>query len=196
MSHSTQLSQLIAAIDEKNALDPNQESVNGTLVAKELIYGQRMSECLKEFSPEASEHLQIACRAQHIQRWSIPRKDYPMDRPGYKRWRTELAKFHAQLTAELMLENGYSTEDCDRVQHLLQKKQLKRDAETQTLEDVACLVFLSFHLDDFASRHKEEKVIDIIQKTWNKMSENGHAAALKLPFSDAMGELVGKALNG
>lgn len=196
MTYSTQLSLLIAAIDEKNALDPNQETVNGTAVAKELIYGQRMSECLDQFRPNASEHLQIACRAQHIQRWSIPRKDYPMDRPGYKRWRTDLAKFHAQLTAELMQENGYNDEDCARVQHLLQKKQLKRDAETQTLEDVACLVFLTFHLDDFASRHAEEKIISIVQKTWNKMSDDGHTAALKLSFSDDMGKLVGKALNG
>jgi len=39
-------------------------------------------------------------------------------------------------------------------------------------------------------------VIDIIRKTWKKMSEDGHAAALKLPFSDAMGKLVGTALNG
>ncbi len=196
MPLSTQLSNVIAAIDEKNALDPNLEDVNGIATAKELIYGQRMSECLDEFSPQASEHLQIACRAQHIQRWTIPRKDYPMDRTGYKRWRTELAKFHAQLAAKIMTDNGYSSEDCDRVQHLLQKKQLKRDAETQTLEDVACLVFLRFHLDDFACRHQEQKVIDIIQKTWNKMSGRGHDAALKLSFSDAMGELVGKALNG
>lgn len=196
MTYSTQLPLLIAAIDEKNALDPNQDNVNGSPVAKELIYGQRMSECLDQFRPNASEHLQIACRAQHIQRWSIPRKDYPMDRPGYKRWRTDLAKFHAQLTAELMQENGYGDEDCARVQHLLQKKQLKRDAETQTLEDVACLVFLTFHLDDFASRHAEEKIISIVQKTWNKMSDDGHTAALKLPFSDEMGKLVGKALNG
>jgi len=196
MLDSTRLTQLLLAIDQKNDLDPNTEKVNGEEISKELIYGQRMSICLTEFKPDASEHLQIACRAQHIQRWSIARKDYPMDRTGYKRWRTDLAKFHAELTAELMLENGYHNDDRERVKHLLQKKQLKRDLETQTLEDVACLVFLTFHLDDFASRHADEKVIDIIRKTWKKMSEDGHAAALKLPFSDAMGKLVGTALNG
>lgn len=196
MVDSARLAQLLLAIDKKNDLDPNFEQVNGEAISKELIYGQRMSECLSGFKPNASEHLQIACRAQHIQRWSIARKDYPMDRAGYKRWRTDLAKFHAQLTAELMQDNGYDNEDCERVKHLLQKKQLKRDIETQTLEDVACLVFLTFHLDDFASRHPDEKVIDIIRKTWNKMSAEGHAAALKLPFSDAMGKLIGEALNG
>jgi Domain of unknown function (DUF4202) len=196
MVDSARLAQLLLAIDKKNDLDPNFEQVNGEAISKELIYGQRMSECLSGFKPDASEHLQIACRAQHIQRWSIARKDYPMDRAGYKRWRTDLAKFHAQLTAELMQDHGYDNEDCERVKHLLQKKQLKRDIETQTLEDVACLVFLTFHLDDFASRHPDEKVIDIIRKTWNKMSAEGHAAALKLPFSDAMGKLIGEALNG
>jgi len=196
MLDSTRLTQLLLAIDQKNDLDPNIEKVNGEEISKELIYGQRMSICLTEFKPDASEHLQIACRAQHIQRWSIARKDYPMDRTGYKRWRTDLAKFHAELTAELMQHNGYHNDDCERVKHLLQKKQLKRDPETQALEDVACLVFLTFHLDDFASRHPDEKVIDIVRKTWNKMSEDGHAAALKLPFSDAMGKLVGTALNG
>ena len=196
MLDSTRLTQLLLAIDQKNDLDPNTEKVNGEEVSKELVYGQRMSKCLTEFKPDASEHLQIACRAQHIQRWSIARRDYPMDRSGYKRWRTDLAKFHAELTAELMQENSYHNDDCERVKHLLQKKQLKRDPETQALEDVACLVFLTFHLDDFASRHADEKVIDIVRKTWNKMSEDGHAAALKLPFSDAMGKLVGTALNG
>lgn len=196
MVDSARLAQLLLAIDKKNDLDPNFEQVNGEAISKELIYGQRMSECLNGFKPDASEHLQIACRAQHIQRWSIARKDYPMDRAGYKRWRTDLAKFHAQLTAELMQDHGYDNEDCERVKHLLQKKQLKRDIETQTLEDIACLVFLTFHLDDFASRHPDEKVIDIIRKTWNKMSAEGHAAALKLPFSDAMGKLIGEALNG
>ena len=196
MPENSRLEAVLISIDEKNQQDPNQVVIDGKTVAKEWIYGQRMSECLSEFSPNASEHLQIACRAQHIQRWSIARKDYPMDRPGYKRWRTELGKFHAELAASLMADKGYGKDDCERVKHLLQKKQLKRDQETQTLEDVACLVFLKFHLDDFAAQHDDHKVVSIIQKTWNKMSDDGHAAALKLSFSDAMGELIGRALNG
>lgn len=194
--HNQQLSQVLDAIDQKNQQDPNIVTVEGVSVAKELIYGQRMSECLAQFQPDASEHLQIACRAQHIQRWAISRRDYPMDRAGYKRWRTDLAKFHAELTAELMDNYGYAEDDQERVKSLLQKKQLKRDAQAQTLEDVACLVFLQFHLEDFAASHEDNKIIDIIAKTWNKMSDNGHAAALQLTLPEAMGELIGRALNG
>ncbi len=195
MATSTRLKSVLTAIDQKNAQDPSTVEIDRCSVAKELIYGQRMSQRLQSFSKEPSEHLQIACRAQHIQRWSIARKDYPMDRAGYKRWRSDLAKFHAGLTAEIMAAHDYSDEDCQRVQHLLQKKQLKRDAETQTLEDVACLVFLEFHLDDFAAGHSDEKVVDIVRKTWAKMSSVGHAAALKLSFSDAMGALIQQALS-
>jgi hypothetical protein len=196
MNNSTPLLQIFAAIDEKNRQDPNQVEWEGQSVAKEQLYAERMSQCLANFDPAASEHLQIACRAQHIQRWSIPRRDYPMDRSGYKRWRSELAKFHAQLTAQLMNECGYAEADQQRVKDLLQKKRLKQDKEAQTLEDVACLVFLEFHLDDFAAGHDDDKVVDIIRKTWNKMSEQGHSAALKLPLTDPMATLVGKALNG
>ncbi|WP_439133588.1 DUF4202 domain-containing protein [Pseudomaricurvus sp.] len=196
MTQDDRLQQVLSAIDDKNQQDPNTVEHQGQSVAKEWLYGQRMSQCLASFQPDASEILQIACRAQHIQRWAIARRDYPMDRPGYKRWRTELAKFHATLTAELMADCGYSEDEQERAKSLLQKKQLKRDSEAQTLEDIACLVFLTYHLEDFAAQHSDEKIVDIIRKTWNKMSEDGHAAALKLPLSDAMGSLVGQALNG
>lgn len=195
MQHTDRFQNVIRAIDDKNQQDPHRVEHEGQLVGKEWLYGQRMSACLAQFKPDAAELLQIACRAQHIQRWSIPRSDYPMDRIGYRRWRTELGKFHAELTAELMADCGYSEDEQQRVKSLLQKQQLKRDDEAQTLEDVACLVFLTYHLEDFASQHATDKIIDIIRKTWNKMSADGHAAALKLPLSEAMADLVGQALS-
>lgn len=192
------LENILQAIDNVNSQDPNQETVDGQSVPKELLYSQRMSQCLTQFQPQASEELQIAARAQHIKRWSVPRSDYPMDRQGYKQWRTGLGKFHADTTAALMAEAGYTEEQQARVATLLQKKFLKRDEEVQCLEDVICLVFLEFYLEDFVAKHSsdENKLIGIIQKTWRKMSEKGHEAALKLPLSEAMGALVGKALNG
>ena len=84
---------------------------------------------------------------------------------------------------------------CIRDRFLLLKKQLKKDSETQALEDVICLVFLEFYFEPFAAKHTEEKVIDILRKTWRKMSEDGQAAALKLPLSADAIALVGKALN-
>ncbi|MEH6656376.1 DUF4202 domain-containing protein [Leeuwenhoekiella marinoflava] len=190
----TLLEQAIEAIDTKNSKDPNLEQSEGTMVPKELLYSQRMTAHLLAFEPEASEELQVAARAQHICRWKSPREDYPMDRIGYLKWREDLKKMHAKLTAEILEDLGFEKEFIDRVQFLIKKKLIKKDDGSQTLEDVICLVFLQYYFEDFAAKHKEGKVIDIIQKTWAKMSQKGQAAALKLPLSKTTLELVGKAL--
>ncbi len=185
----------IAAFDAANALDPNKElDENGQAQPKELLYAQRMTVELNQFLPEASEHLKLAARAQHIERWKSPRSSYPEGRTGYKKWRAELGLFHAQRAGQLMAEAGYAEDDVKRVQYLLQKRQLKRDNETQALEDVICLVFLRHYLEGFAKKHEEAKLIDIIQKTWNKMSENGHDAALKVPYSNKIAKILQKSL--
>lgn len=195
MTPAEQLQATLAAFDAANQQDPNHELINGQAVPKEWIYGQRMSERLAAFCPEPSIELQLAVRAQHICRWKIPRSDYPMDRQGYKRWRSDLAQFHGKTAATIMLDNGYDEAATQRVKDLLLKRGLKRDEEVQTLEDVACLVFLEHHLEEFAAKHDEEKLVDIIRKTWNKMSPNGHEAALRLPLSEAMLTLVTKSLQ-
>lgn len=184
----------MALIDAANAADPNFEFDGTAQRPKELLYAERMTQCLLEFQPDASEHLQLAARGQHIERWTSPRSAYPDGRTGYKKWRAELGLFHAQRVGELMQQAGYAEEDIKRAQYLVQKRGLGRDPETQCLEDVVCLVFIQYYLDEFAAKHDEPKLIDIIQKTWAKMSEKGHAAALKIPLSDAMKQLVGKAL--
>ena len=195
MAITTRLTETLAAFDSANAEDPNLESVNGQSVPKELIYGQRMTEQLFKFCPNASETLQLAARSQHICRWKIPRADYPMDRQGYKRWRLDLAQLHGDIAGQIMADKGYDDDAVQRVKDLLLKRGLKRDDEVQTLEDVICLVFIECYLEDFASKHDESKLIDIIRKTWNKMSSLGHDAALKLPLSAAMLSLVTKALT-
>lgn len=185
----------LALIDRANSADPNLETDGERLRPKELLYSERMSESLAEFAPDASEHLRIAARAQHIERWTSPRSDYPEGRSGYKKWRAELGLFHAKRVGELMQEAGYGEEDVQRAQYLVQKRGLGRDQETQCLEDVVCLVFIRHYLEDFASKHDEEKLIDIIRKTWAKMSAEGQAAALQIPLSEAMQNLVGRALT-
>jgi hypothetical protein len=192
---NSQLARAFTAFDAANAQDPNLEIVEGAPVAKELIYGLRMTEKLNAFCPSAPIELQLAARCQHICRWKIPRSDYPMDRPGYKRWRLDLAVFHGDTAADIMKAEGFGDETIQRVKDLLLKRSLKRDQEVQVLEDVICLVFLEFYIEEFALKHDEEKLIDIIQKTWNKMSAKGHEAALKLPLSDKILALVGKALQ-
>lgn len=182
-------------IDAENAQDPNSEIYQSNNYPKELLYSNRMYERLMDFYPNASEAVQIASKAQHICRWKMPRESYPMDRVGYLKWREELKKFHAQTTAEILKKAGYTPEFIDRVSFLIEKKLLKKDAETQLLEDVICLVFLEYYFDAFVQKHDREKMKNIILKTWNKMSEAGHQEALKINFSDANLQLIKDSLG-
>lgn len=182
-------------MDEVNAADPNLETNDeGHPEAKELLYSRRMSATLNTLYPDASEHLKLAARAQHIERWRSLRTDYPEGLQGYKKWRAELTLFHAASAEKCMKAAGYEQEDIDRVKYLIQKRQLKRDPETQALEDCICIVFLNYYFDDFIKKHSREKLIDIIQKTWKKMSSHGHTSALKLNFSTKALSLVEEAL--
>jgi hypothetical protein len=184
-----------AWIDAENAQDPNTEIYQSKTYPKELLYSNRMYERLMNFHPNASEEVQIAAKAQHICRWKMPRETYPMDRVGYLKWREDLKKFHAKTTGEILTKAGYSQEFIDRVSFLIEKKLLKKDEETQLLEDVICLVFLEHYFDPFVHKHDREKMKNIILKTWNKMSEAGHQEALKINFSDTNLQLIKEALG-
>ena len=193
---STRFAEAFRLFDAANREDPHSEpNEAGELVPKELLYAQRMTACLDRVAPDAPEAVQLAARAQHIRRWSIPRADFPLTRPGYHQWRNTLKKYHAELAGQLMTQAGYESASVERVQQLLQKQRLKDDPEVQLLEDVICLVFLEYYFLPFAAQHPEEKIIEIVQKTWPKMTERGHALALQLPFTPEALELVTKALG-
>ncbi|MGD0463030.1 MAG: DUF4202 domain-containing protein [Tepidisphaeraceae bacterium] len=181
----------IDKFDAANAQDPT--LVVGT--PAELVYARRMADWLHRLYPDADEALQLAARAQHIRRWMIPRSRYPMTRAGYHQWRTTLYTFHADEAAKILREVGYDDAKIDRVRSLLRKEKLKGDPQTQALEDVACLVFLENYFADFALKHDEQKVIDILRRTWRKMSDRGRAAALNLPLPAQARRLVESALN-
>jgi hypothetical protein len=185
----------IARFDAANADDPTTEVFQGAVYPKELLYARRMTAWLDNIAPDASEALRLAVRCQHIQRWTIPRHTYTMDRHGYLRWRTTLAKFHADTAAAILRDVGYDEATIQRVQRLLRKERLKRDPEVQCLEDVICLVFLEHYLAAFATQHDEAKVLDILRKTWTKMSARGHEVALTLPMSPEARRLVEQALT-
>lgn len=192
---SDNLARVIALIDAANKEDPQQENDGDKVYPKAYLYSLRMTEALERFQPEASEALKIAARAQHIRRWQIPRSDYPTGRAGYLRWRRDLGRFHAEETAKLMQQAGYEGAIIEDVENLLTKQDLKRNPATQTLEDVACLVFLQYYLEDFAPSQERDKLIDIIRKTWNKMSEAGRQAALALELTPSSATLVQEALK-
>jgi len=173
----------IRRFDETNAEDPNIEMVDGQPLPKELIYGQRMSARLAVFAPDAPETVKLAARAQHIRRWEVPRDTYPEGRAGYLKWRTDLYKRHGDIAGAIMKDVGYDGETIERVQTLLRKRGLKTDPEVQLMEDVICLVFLEHYFHDFAHQHDEQKLIPILQKTWNKMTDKAHEAALALDYA-------------
>ena len=193
---TTPLSAIFAAIDAANAQDPRTTTVAGEDRPYELVYGERMTAMLAHFAPAAPEALQIAARGQHIERWSIPRSDYPADRVGYLTWRNDLKELHARRLGEIIDDLAQPTELKERVQFLVRKKKLKSDPDTQTLEDVICLVFLRYYAAEFAADHEAEKVVDILSKTLKKMSERGINAALGLPLEPAVRDLVNKAADG
>ena len=184
------LAAAFAAFDTANAADPRHVDAGPEEVPYELLYARRMSEELHAFHPESSVPLRLAARAQHLERWRSPREDYPMDREGYLRWRADLKKFHAARAGEILRGVGYDEETIERVAFLLQKKRLKRDDDTQALEDVICIVFLKYYAAEFAAEHPHEKVIDILRKTLRKMSERGREAALAAELPSGVREMV------
>jgi hypothetical protein len=191
----------IALFDAANASDPrNDTGPDGQPVPRELLYARRMTEMLERFAPDASEAVKLAVRAQHIQRWTSPRERYSMDRAGYLQWRTDLYKFHAETAGALMKEAGYDEAMIDRVKAAVGKKGLKTNPESQLLEDVADLVFIEHYMLEFAGKkadYSEDKWLDIVRKTWKKMSDTAHAFALggKITLPAPLVPLITKALS-
>jgi Domain of unknown function (DUF4202) len=195
MSEDQRLTDVIAAIDGANAGDPNRIEVDGPLEPAELVYGRRMSETLARMAPNASEHLRIAARGQHIERWTLPRTSYPAGRAGYLKWRKDLQAFHARRIGEIMAAQGYGADDIARVGALIRKERLKSDAEAQLIEDVACIVFLEHYVADFLAKTDADKLADILAKTWNKMSPRGREEAGKLALPAPVKPLLEQGLG-
>lgn len=182
MSSQALFDKAVELFDAANTEDPNVENdADGKEWPKELLYSHRMADMQQRYAPDADDAVKLAIRAQHIQRWKSPRSDYPMDRIGYLKWRKDLYKFHANTAAELLAQAGYSEEFISRVKTAVSKTGIKSNPDTQLLEDVVDLVFIEHYMLAFANKHPEydeEKWIDIIQKTWKKMSDQAHAFAL------------------
>ncbi len=182
--------------DEENSRDPNRETAGGVSHPRELLYAQRLTGWVLKLCPDASETLRLAARCQHICRWESPRDSYPLTRAGYLKWRADLKKFHAEKSGTILREVGYDEETIRRVQELNLKKNFPADAETRTLEDALCLVFLEYQLADLVAKSDDDKMINALQKSWGKMTEAARAEALKLNYGDREKTLLQRALNG
>ena len=174
---------VIKAIDAANADDPRTTTVNGAARPYEIVYAERMTERMAAIYPDASEILRIAARAQHIRRWDIPRGNSPEGRNGYNDWRKACREHHGEVISRIMVEHGYAADEIARVVMLIKKEQLKKDRDSQALENVVDVVFVEHYFDEFIgkySKYDDDKIVDIVGKTLRKMSPKGHAAALSL----------------
>jgi hypothetical protein len=180
----------IARFDAENARDPNQE--NGR--PRELLYAERLTDWVVKLCPTAAVELRLAARCQHICRWESPRENYPMTRPGYLKWRADLKKFHAEKSGHILREIGYDEATIRRVQALNLKQNFPADPDCRVLEDALCLVFLEFQFAALVAKSDDDKMLNAVRKSWDKMTEVARAEALKLSFGEREKLLVARAL--
>ena len=181
-----------ALIDAVHTTDPK-HAADGR--AAELVYADRMEAWVARLVPDANQILRLAARCQHLERWSVPRTTFPDGKAGYLKWRQSLYKKQADRTKELLLQAGVPA---DEAATWVSKTAMKTNAGTQVLEDAACLVFLENEIADFAAQHADyprEKFVDILRKTWRKMSPGAQSAALGLGLPPAIGALVREAVG-
>jgi hypothetical protein len=179
------------AFDQLNGLDPVKETVDGVPKPRLVVQADRLSVWIERLDPGASEALRLAARCQHIERWTIARDEFPPGRVGYLQWRTKLARFHADRAESVLRGAGYDDDDVQAVRRIVTKQNLHSSPDSQTMEDALCLVFLEFELDAFLEKHPdEEKALEILEKTWKKMSSRGRQAALGLSLSPRALKLV------
>jgi hypothetical protein len=180
-----------ALIDAAHAADTR--TVEGK--PYEIVYADRLLAWVRRLVPEPEPALVLAARAQHLERWAIPRDAHPPGRGGYLRWRSEVHRRQGQRVRELMSAAGVGAELAERVATLVAKAAPRGDADAQALEDAACLVFLETELVPFLRDQPRDKTIDVLKKTWRKMSPAGQKAALAVKLAPEAEDLVREALG-
>lgn len=184
-----------ALIDAAHEADPTRAP---DARAAELVYADRMEAWVARLVPEAPPLLRLAARCQHLERWSVPRATFPMDKPGYLAWRRSLYTKQAERARELLLQAGVAAPEAAEVATWVSKTGLKTNPGTQALEDAACLVFLENEISAFAAQHADyprEKFVEILRKTWRKMSPGAQQAALALDLPPPIAALVRDAVG-
>lgn len=182
-------------IDDAHAADPNRLPDGRPA---ELVYGERMDIWISRLVPDASALLRLAARAQHLERWQVPRSSFPMDKPGYHAWRRSLYVRQAERARALLSEAGVSEPEAAEVATWISKSELNTNPGTQALEDAACLVFLESEITAFAAQHAEyprEKFIEILRRTWRKITPRAQQFALALDLPPAIATLIKDAVT-
>ncbi len=182
-------------IDQAHEGDP-QRTADGR--AAELAYADAMEGWVARLDPLASSLLRLAARCQHLERWSVPRSTFPLGKVGYHKWRRLLYVRQSERTRELLLQAGLPEHEVAEAAAWVAKSNLRDNPGTQMLEDAACLVFLEKEISGFAAQHAEyprDKFIDILRKTWRKMSPRAQLAALELDLPPDIAALVRDAVT-
>lgn len=185
----------IEAFDARNAADPRRETLGDRDCPRALLDAIRLSLWLERRAPDASEPLRLAARCQHLERWRIPRTDYPEGRTGYYAWRTALARFHADQATEILTSLEYDADTIERVRSINLKQGLRTNPEVQIMEDALCLAFLAHEAEEFSVKHPDEKLLIILGKTWSKLSPRGKELALQLELSPRLKALLEQLLK-
>jgi hypothetical protein len=191
---SSPFERALSAFAQANAEDPAHERVAGVSRPRELVHAELLAAWVAKLEPNASEPLRLAAHCQHIRRWRIPRENFPSGRVGYLKWRTELARFHAEMAGEILKACGYDSTTIEAVRRINLKQGLHKNADVQTIEDALCLCFLEFELCAFIAKYPPEKVVDILRKSWKKMSPRAHQRALELELPADVRSLLEQAL--
>jgi hypothetical protein len=189
------LQQAFELFDAYNKQDPTTLVWDGVTYPSEYFYAIELYNWVLKLDPKASEAVLLASRSQHIGRWTIPRESYPDGKVGYLNWRSDLAKFHAITSGYMMLQAGYDENFIEEVKRIILKQKIKLDPEVQLMENALCLVFLEFQFEDFIQKHDNDKLVHIIKKTWNKMSQPGRDAAFTLKYSEKALRLIKLAIT-
>jgi hypothetical protein len=169
-SESDRRARAILAFKTENARDPNLIVDGAGQRPKELVDAERLARWVEKLAGEPSEALALASHCQHLRRWEVPRTDYEQGRIGYLKWRKALARFHADCAGEILSREGYDAETLSAVRQINLKQGMLHNPDVQTMEDALCLSFLEHEIGQFAAKHPDDKLIDIIAKTWGKMS--------------------------
>lgn len=186
----------VAQFLEQNGRDPHQISVGESNRPKEQVAAERLAAWVQQLEPQGSEALNLAAYCQHLRRWEIPRSSYDAGRLGYLKWRKDLSRFHADEASAVLRSVGYDDATIEAVRAINMKLGLQTNPDSATMEDALCLSFLEHEFEEFVAKHPDDKVIDIVQKTWRKMTQRARDTALELSLDGRPLTLVQRALSG
>jgi hypothetical protein len=177
-------------IEKAHSIDSSRETENNILYPSELLYSIRMLSMLDIVRPDNDYVLKLAAQCQHLMRWNVARDLYPYDRKGYHQWRRAVMDYQLQQTMKILTGVNIEADDIQIITEALKNQGNKSNSNSQIIEDTACLVFIKWYLEPFASKHENIKIIEILKKTMQKMSDSGLTLVKSIDKSPAVIDIL------